>query len=73
MSTSNESSHRPRSALEIPVGLCRRCVRSLSRRLRDVPGVVSFEVDAARGLLWVDGEVDRAELDAVVRAISCST
>ena len=72
MSTSNEPGHRPRSAWEIPAGLCRRSVRTLSRRLRDVPGVVSFEVDAGRGLVWVDGDADPAELDTVVQAISCS-
>ena len=72
MWTSNEPSRRRRTALEIPMGLCRRCVRSLSRRLRDVSGVVSFEIDAARGVVWVDGETDPAELDALVRGVSCS-
>lgn len=75
MSTSSQpgSRHgRERRAMVIPVGLCRRCVRRLSRLLRDLPGVVSFEVDSANGRVWIDGGVDPAEADAVVRGISCS-
>jgi hypothetical protein len=52
--------------LPLPAGLCRRCVRSLSRRVADVPGVSWFEVDAAAGLLRVTGDVDPAAVAAVV-------
>ncbi len=48
----------------VPALLCRRCVRLLSRHVRDVPGVTAFEVDAARGLLRVRGGVDAGKLDA---------
>lgn len=41
----------------VPTMMCRRCVRVVSRRIRDVQGVVSLEVDAARGLLRVRGDV----------------
>src|SRR4051794_23660596 len=72
-STSEPSNHRERhrQGLEIPQGLCRRCVRALSGRLRDLPGVVSFEVDAAAGRVWVSGDVDPAAAQATVRDLSC--
>ena len=40
----------------VPAGLCRRCVRLLSRHVRDLPGVVSLQVGPER--LAVRGEVD---------------
>jgi hypothetical protein len=55
----------------LPVGLCRRCLRSLSRRLRDVPGVVWFEVDAAAGLLRISGDVDPVAVEAAVSDRRC--
>ena len=48
----------------VPAGLCRRCVRLLSRHVRDVPGVVSLQVEPVRGRLSVTGDVDPAELRA---------
>jgi copper chaperone CopZ len=42
----------------LPAGLCRRCVRLLSRRVADVPGVVSLQVEPVRGRLSVRGDVD---------------
>lgn len=51
-----------------PAVLCRRCVRLVSRYVRDVPGVTSFEVDAAQGLLRVRGAVDREELLSALRS-----
>jgi hypothetical protein len=66
--------HRAREpqVLAIPPGLCRGCVRALSRRLRDLPGMVSFEVDAAEGRVFVSGEVDLAAAEAAVGDVSCS-
>ena len=49
-------------------GLCRRCVRRLSRRISDVPGVMFFEVHAARGLVVARGAVTAAQLRAALRA-----
>ncbi|MGC9671176.1 cation transporter [Planosporangium sp. 12N6] len=52
----------------LPTGLCRRCVRTVSRRVRDVPGVVSLEVDAVRGLLRVCGDADARVVVAALEA-----
>jgi hypothetical protein len=73
-SASQPSNHRARhqQGLEIPQGLCRRCVRTLSRRLRDLPGMVSFEIDAAAGRIWISGEVDPAAAQAAVDDLCCS-
>ncbi|MFU8874644.1 heavy-metal-associated domain-containing protein [Micromonospora sp. SL4-19] len=46
----------------LPPGICRRCVRTVSRRVSDLPGVVSLEFDADAGVLRVGGEVDPAVL-----------
>jgi hypothetical protein len=72
--TSQPSNHRERhrQGLEIPQGLCRRCVRALSRRLRGLPGMVSFEIDAAAGRVWISGEVDPAAAHAAVDDLRCS-
>lgn len=61
-----------RQTLEIPPGLCRRCVRALSRRLRDLPGVGAFEIDAVSGRVWISGDVDQAAAEAAVRELTCS-
>ncbi|MEV7808940.1 heavy metal-associated domain-containing protein [Microbispora sp. NPDC088329] len=50
----------------VPALLCRRCVRLLSRHVRDISGVTSFEVDAARGLLRVRGDVSAVDLRAAL-------
>jgi len=73
-STSQPSNNRARQrqGLEIPHGLCRRCVRALSRRLRDLPGVVSFEIDASAERVWINGDVDPAVAQEAVRDLSCS-
>jgi copper chaperone CopZ len=55
--------------VSVPARLCRRCVRVVSRRVRDVPGVGSLEVDAARGLLRVRGEVDLEDLLAALGSV----
>lgn len=56
----------------IPRGLCRRCVRLVSRRVSDVPGVVSLRVDAALGLLHVWGDAAPAELLEALRSAGFS-
>jgi hypothetical protein len=70
-SPASSGSPRPTLTLQIPRGLCHRCVRTLSRRLRDVAGVVSFSVDAEGGCVVVTGAVDPAAVRAVVD-LSCS-
>jgi copper chaperone CopZ len=44
----------------VPAGLCRRCVRLLSRRVSDLPGVISLQVEPDRGRLSVSGDVPAA-------------
>ncbi|MET8838054.1 heavy-metal-associated domain-containing protein [Micromonospora sp. NPDC004540] len=46
----------------VPPGMCRRCVRAVSGRVSDLPGVVSLEFDVDAGTLRVGGEVDPAAL-----------
>jgi Heavy-metal-associated domain len=58
--------------LALPTGLCRKCVRALSRRLRDLPGVVWFEIDATAGQVLITGDVNLAAAEAVVRELGCS-
>jgi hypothetical protein len=75
MPTRNEPSDHGighREPLEIPRGLCRRCVRAVSRRLRDLPGISTFEIDAAGGRVWISGEVDRAAAEDALRNLNCS-
>ena len=54
------------TTLPIPPHLCRCCVRSLSRRVRDVPGVVAVEVDVARAVVRVEGDPDPVAVAAVL-------
>jgi len=56
----------------LPKGLCRKCVRAFSRRLRDLPGVVWFHVDAAAGQVLISGDVDLAAAEGMVRELGCS-
>ncbi|GAA2340812.1 cation transporter [Dactylosporangium salmoneum] len=55
------------TTLSIGGPICRRCVRRISARVGDVPGVVALEVRAGRGLLVVRGSVDAAVIAAAVR------
>jgi hypothetical protein len=48
--------------------LCRRGVRLVSRRVSDVPGVVSLEVDAAGGRLRIRGDVEVQQVLAALRS-----
>jgi hypothetical protein len=48
---------RDEVTVAVPAGLCRRCVRLLSRHVADLPGVVSLRVEPARGRLSVTGDV----------------
>ncbi|WP_433088060.1 hypothetical protein ACQP1P_19240 [Dactylosporangium sp. CA-052675] len=46
--------------------VCRRCVRRISARVRDLPGVVSLELCGYCGRLRVRGGAGRAALLAAV-------
>ena len=52
--------------------LCRHGVRVVSARLRDVPGVVSVEVNAAAGLVVVGGPVDAGQVCAALAEVGYS-
>jgi hypothetical protein len=53
---------RDEVTVAVPAGLCRRCVRLLSRHVADLPGVVSLQVEPVRGWLSVTGAVDAGAL-----------
>jgi hypothetical protein len=65
-------SSAPQHILVLPKDLCRKCVRSLSRRLRDLSGVVWFEIDTTAGQVLLNGDVDAAAAEAMVRELGCS-
>jgi copper chaperone CopZ len=48
--------------MRVPGLTCRRAVRVVSARLRDVPGVESVEVDAPAGWVVVRGPVDAQQV-----------
>jgi copper chaperone CopZ len=50
----------------VPGLMCRHAVRAVSARLRDVPGVLSVEVDAPAGLVVVRGPVDARQVRAAL-------
>ncbi|TYB39631.1 cation transporter [Micromonospora sp. AP08] len=52
----------PVTTVRLLPGMCRRCVRAVSGRVSDLPGVVSLEFDVNAGTLRVGGEVDPAAL-----------
>ena len=53
----------------VPPGMCRRCVRAVSGRVSDLPGVVSLEFDVDAGTLRVGGEVDSSALRRAALAV----
>ena len=50
----------------VPGLTCRHAVRVVSARLRDVPGVLSVEVDAPAGWVVVRGPVDAQQVVAAL-------
>ncbi len=58
-----------RHALALPKGLCTRCLRALSRRLRDLSGMVWFQIDASAGLVTISGVVDPVAAEAAVNGL----
>lgn len=49
---------------------CRRCVREVTARLRDVPGVLQVVADARRSVVRVSGSMTEVDL---VRAFASTT
>jgi len=52
--------------MRVPGLTCRHAVRVVSARLRDVPGVVSVEVDGPAGVVVVRGPVDAQQVRAAL-------
>jgi copper chaperone CopZ len=49
-------------ALHVTGMRCRRCVRSVTSRLRDLPGVLAVEANATTGELVVHGDVTEGDV-----------
>jgi copper chaperone CopZ len=60
--------YRRVTAVVVPPPLCRRCVRLLSRCVRDVPGVLTLRVDPVSGEVRVLGDVAPEHLVAALAA-----
>ena len=57
-------------ALRVPGMTCRRCVRIVTARLRDLPGVVMVAADAAAAEVVVHGEVSEDRVRAALAEVS---
>jgi copper chaperone CopZ len=57
-------------ALHVPGMTCRRCVRIVTARLRDLPGVVMVAADAAAEEVTVQGEVSEDQVRAALAEVS---
>ena len=57
-------------ALHVPGMTCRRCVRIVTARLRDLPGVVMVAADAAAAEVVVHGEVSEDRVRAALAEVS---
>jgi copper chaperone CopZ len=56
-------------ALRVPGMTCRRCVRIVTARLRDLPGVVMVAADAATAEVVVHGEVSEDRVRAALAEV----
>jgi copper chaperone CopZ len=57
-------------ALHVPGMTCRHCVRIVTARLRDLPGVVMVAADAAAEEVTVQGEVSEDRVRAALAEVS---
>ena len=55
-------------SVHIPAMTSRRCVRAISARVNDVPGVQTLEVDLSTGVVRVTGLADLAAVAAAIRS-----
>ena len=49
---------------------CRHCVRAVTARLRDLPGVVAVEADAEHAWLIVHGDITADQVQAALDEVS---
>lgn len=49
---------------------CRHCVRDVTARLRDVPGVVTVVADAASSMVELEGTMSVADVEAALQHTS---
>jgi copper chaperone CopZ len=57
-------------AMRVPDMRCRRCVRLVTARLRDLPGLVTVEADAKTGELVVHGDVTEDQLRGALAEVA---
>src|SRR4051812_25412723 len=56
--------------MHVPGMTCRHCVRAVTARLRDLPGVVSVQADAEHARLVVQGDVTAEQVRAALEGVS---
>ena len=56
--------------MHVPGMTCRHCVRAVTARLRDLPGVVTVEADAEHARLVVHGDVTAEQVQAALDDVS---
>jgi copper chaperone CopZ len=56
--------------MQVPGMTCRHCVRAVTARLRDLPGVVAVEADSQTARLVVHGDVTADDVQAALREVS---
>lgn len=66
--TETRAGRKPARAvhLQVPAMSCRRCVRTVTARLRDVPGVATIEADAQTRSLVLAGTMTVADVVAAL-------
>jgi copper chaperone CopZ len=58
--------------IELVVGMtCRRCVREVTSRLRDVPGLERVTANPARSLVHLSGSMTLADVLAAFEGTTC--
>ncbi len=60
----------PQLRLEVASMRCRHCVRDVTARLRDVPGVATVVADAASSIVELEGTMSVADVEAALQHTS---
>jgi copper chaperone len=55
--------------MQVPGMTCRHCVRAVTARLRDLPGVLAVEADAENARLVVHGDVTADQVREAVAEV----